>query len=176
MLTVSSRSISNRIAGTQDEAGDLAGGLLVQAGQDMAVGVHPPASPRPGERYSHAAPPPSPSPGQASGGPWPSSAPTPAPGSPPGFGVAAPPPGRRPGLTLHTRVSQSRQVSARPGHTVLPCKRSLDWQARPGTVVMAAPSRQARRKDQARHDLDHPRADHPCRCRGWLQDPGAHAR
>jgi hypothetical protein len=38
MLTVCSRSIPGTRA--EDEAGDLAGGLLVQAGQDMAVGVH----------------------------------------------------------------------------------------------------------------------------------------
>jgi hypothetical protein len=37
LLTQHSRS---RVVATQDEAGDLAGGLLVQAGQDVAVGVH----------------------------------------------------------------------------------------------------------------------------------------
>ena len=37
MLTVCSRSIPGTLA--QDEAGDLPGGLLVQAGKDMAVGV-----------------------------------------------------------------------------------------------------------------------------------------
>jgi hypothetical protein len=37
MLTVCSRRISGTL--TQDEAGDLPGGLLVQPGKDMAVGV-----------------------------------------------------------------------------------------------------------------------------------------
>ena len=37
MLTVCSRNIPG--TPTQDEVGDLAGGLLIQPGKDMAVGV-----------------------------------------------------------------------------------------------------------------------------------------
>src|SRR5688572_21940552 len=38
MLTVCSRSIPG--TPTKDEAGDLSGGLLVEPGKDMAIGVH----------------------------------------------------------------------------------------------------------------------------------------